>query len=281
MSAASTARTLPGRLYIYILSVVVVIAVIAPILPLPDPNLQDLRARFTPPVGFDGTWEHVLGTDHLGRDMLARLVAGTRLTLLIAATAVLVAGVVGATLGVLAGYRGGWLDLVIGRLVDAQLALPFILLAIAIIAVQGRSLGVLVGVLALVSWAHYGRLLRAETKSLRERPFIPRLRASGLPEWRIITRHVLPNVGGTILVIATLQVGTMILGESSLSFLGLGVVTPDVSWGAMLAEGRQYLADSWWVVAFPGLAITGLVLTVNLLGDAMRKAYDPRKRTYR
>jgi peptide/nickel transport system permease protein len=253
----------------------------APLLPLADPGLQDLRARLIQPIFLEGgTWEHPLGTDQLGRDILARIIYGGRLTFIIAIAAVLVGSVFGTLLGMIAGYRRGWIDTVIARVVDAQLALPFILLAIAIIVSRGRSLVVLVAVLAIISWAQYARVIRAEALSLRERPFILGLRAAGASSMRIILRHVFPNVGGTVLVLATLEVGTMILAESALSFLGLGVVAPDISWGGMLAGGREFIQDAWWVVAFPGIAITFVVLSINLLGDALRARYDPRKRTY-
>ncbi len=257
------------------------VVLVAPLLPLVDPGLQDLRARLIPPIFLEGgTWEHPLGTDQLGRDLLARIIYGGRLTFVIAIAAVLFGSVFGTLLGMIAGYRRGWMDTVIARVVDAQLALPFILLAIAIIVSRGRSLTVLVAVLAIISWAQYARVIRAEALSLRERPFILGLRAAGASSTRIILRHVLPNVGGTVLVLATLEVGTMILAESALSFLGLGVVSPDISWGGMLAGGREFIQDAWWVVAFPGIAITFVVLSINLLGDALRARYDPRKRTY-
>ena len=257
------------------------VVLVAPLLPLVDPGLQDLRARLIPPIFLEGgTWEHPLGTDQLGRDLLARIIYGGRLTFVIAIAAVLFGSVFGTLLGMIAGYRRGWIDTVIARVVDAQLALPFILLAIAIIVSRGRSLTVLVAVLAIISWAQYARVIRAEALSLRERPFILGLRAAGASSMRIILRHVLPNVGGTVLVLATLEVGTMILAESALSFLGLGVISPDISWGGMLAGGREFIQDAWWVVAFPGIAITFVVLSINLLGDTLRARYDPRKRTY-
>jgi len=257
------------------------LVVAAPLLPLADPGLQDLRARLLPPIFLEGgTWEHPLGTDQLGRDLLARVIYGGRLTFVIAIAAVLVGSVFGTLLGMIAGYRRGWIDTIISRVVDAQLALPFILLAIAIIVSRGRSLVVLVAVLAIISWAQYARVIRAEALSLRERPFILGLRAAGASPIRIILRHIFPNIGGTVLVLATLEVGTMILAESALSFLGLGVVPPDISWGGMLAGGREFIQDAWWVVTFPGIAITSVVMSINLLGDALRARYDPRKRTY-
>lgn len=257
-----------------------VVAVVGPLLPLPSPNVQDLALAFRPPVWAGGTWADPLGTDQLGRDVLARLVAGTRLTLVVATLAVLVGATLGSALGLLAGFRRGIADTLISRLVDAQLSIPFILFAIAIVAARGHSLPVLVLILSSISWAQYARLVRSDALVVRERPFILSLRAAGLPAWRIVLGHVLPNVGGTILVVSTLEIGTAILGESALSFLGLGVVSPQISWGAMLAEGRVHMQEAWWVVALPGLAITALVLVVNLLGDTLRSTYDPRKRSY-
>jgi peptide/nickel transport system permease protein len=260
------------------LAVIVALTLAAPLLPVPDPALQDLAARFQPPVWSTGDWDHVLGTDHLGRDVLSRLLYGGRLTFAIAVCGMLIAGGVGTLLGIVAGYRRGWADLVVTRLVDAQLALPFLLLAMAIIASTGRSLAMLVLVLATYGWAQYARVLRAETMSLRTRPFVLGLRAAGASSTRIMLRHILPNVANSFLVIATLEVGTMILGEGALSFLGLGVASPQVSWGLMLAEGRDHLARAWWVVAFPGIAISSVVLLTNLLGDSLRVLYDPRHR---
>lgn len=262
------------------LGILVAVAVIGPLLPLPAPNAQDLSRSLKPPVWAGGAWSDPLGTDFLGRDMLARLVAGTRLTLVVAGLAVAVGATVGSAMGLLAGYRRGALDTVISRLVDAQLAIPFILFAIAIVSARGRSLPILVMILASISWAQYARLVRTDALVVREKPFVMSLRAAGLPTWRIVLAHVLPNVGGTILVVSTLEIGTAVLGESALSFLGLGVVSPQISWGAMLAEGRTHLVEAWWVVALPGVAITLLVLIVNLLGDALRATYDPRKRIY-
>jgi peptide/nickel transport system permease protein len=251
----------------------------APLLPLSDPNDQDLLATFLPPVGFGGEWAHPLGTDQLGRDMLSRMIYGARLSYEIAIASVLVAGLIGASLGVAAGYLRGWVDVGVTRLIDAQLALPFLLLAIAIIATRGQSLPVLIGVLAISGWAQYARVLRADTLGLRERPFITGLRATGMSTPRIMLFHLMPNLAPTLVVIATLEVGTMIIGEGALSFLGLGVTPPNVSWGLMLAEGRNYLQQAWWLVVFPGVAIGVVVLLANLGGDALRSRYDPRKAT--
>jgi len=254
---------------------------LAPWLGLPDPRAQDLNASQIPPAWLSGgDWSHPLGTDQLGRDVLARLLSGGVLTFVLAIAGVLAGAIPGIALGLVAGYRRGWVDVAVSRLVEAQLALPFILLAIAIIAARGRSLPVLVLVLAMVGWAQYARVIRAEAMSLREQPFILGLRFAGAPTRRIMLAHILPNVAGTVTVLATLQLGTIILAESALSFLGLGVAAPDISWGAMLSEGRDQLTSAWWIAAFPGLAITVVVLLVNLLGDALRSRFDPKKKRF-
>lgn len=273
---------LTDRVLALSLGLILLVAITAPLLPLPDPNLQQMGMRLTPPWPLaESSPEHLLGTDHLGRDMLARILAGARLTLLIAFAGVALGGLFGVTMGFVAGYFGGWVDVAITRVIDAQLALPFILLAMGIVAARGRSITVLIFTLAVVSWAHYARLVRSDTQVVSTHVYIRALKAAGLPTRQIILRHIVPNVGGTILVVATLEIGTLVLGESALSFLGLGVVSPDISWGAMLAEGRAHIRESWWVVAFPGMAISALVLLVNLLGDGLHRAYDPRKVEYR
>lgn len=256
------------------------LALLGPLLPLPDPAAQDLVNNLRPPIFAGGDWGHVLGTDQLGRDVLARLVAGTRLTALIALSAVFLGAVIGSLLGVIAGFKGGWLDAVVSRITEAQLALPFILLAISVIVARGKSVTTLIFVLALVGWAQYVRVVRAETLSIREKGFVAGLRVGGVSDFRIIMRHVIPNVFGTILALGTLEIGTMILAESALSFLGLGVSDPDISWGADLASGKDYLEMAWWLITFPGLAISLVVLLVNLAGDQLRSRYDLRKRMF-
>ena len=248
---------------------------------LPDPNRQDLAAALRPPVFAGGSWEHPLGTDKLGHDLLSRLVHGGRLTLLIGLLGAIVAIVPGTLVGLLAGYRRGLTDTVLSRLIDAQLALPFILIALSVISNRGSSLGVLVVVLALTGWAPCARVVRASALVLRERQFVPALRAAGASETRIVLRHLLPNLAGTVVALATLQVGTAVLVESALSFLGLGVVAPSISWGAILASGQSLITQAWWVAALPGIAITVVVLLVNLLGDALLSHYDPRKGAHR
>jgi peptide/nickel transport system permease protein len=231
-----------------------------------------------PPVWLTGgSWEHVLGTDQLGRDVLSRLLAGGRLTLLVAGAGVAIGGCIGTVLGLIAGFRRGWFDIVTTRLIDAQLSLPVILLAMGITATRTPSLGVLILVLAIVCWAPYARVIRAETLTLRERPFVYALRGLGLPEHQILLRHIFPNVMSTFLVMAAIEIAVTVLTESALSFLGLGVQPPSVSWGMMLAQGRGYLRTAWWLVVFPGLAITIMVLSINLFADALRARFDPRE----
>lgn len=263
------------------LFVLALVSFLAPWLPLSEPSAQDLQNRFQPPFWMDGgSLSRPFGTDQLGRDIFARIIYGGRLTFMIAFAAVLFGSLFGTLLGMLAGYLRGRADAAISRLIEAQLALPVVLLAMSIIVSAGRSLTVLVLVLAAIGWAQYARVVRAETMALRERPFILGLRAAGAPTWRIVFRHIFPNIGSTFLVLTTLEVGAMVLVESALSFLGLGVVEPDVSWGAMLADGREFLRDAWWLVTIPGIFITLVVLLVNLLGDVLRTTYDARKRTY-
>lgn len=257
---------------------IAVLCLLAPVFPVPNPNAQDLNSTSLPPIGFGGTWHHALGTNDLGQDILSQLLWGGRLSFFIAIAAVLGAGFIGTTLGIFSGFRKGASDLVITRLIDAQLALPFLLIAITMIAARGQSLTVLVAVLAITGWATYARVMRADTLTLRERQFTVALHAAGVPPRRIMWRHILPNSMSTLLVLCTLTFGQMIIAEGALSFLGLGVAPPNISWGLMLAEGRDFLQTTWWVEVFPGIAILVVVLLANLAGDSLRAVYDPRKR---
>lgn len=253
----------------------------ADLLPLASATKQDLLNTLHPPMWMDGgTAAHPLGTDNLGRDELSRLIYGGRLTFVLGLVGTLAGLVIGVTLGLVAGFLGGKVDIIVSRLIETQFALPAILLAMSIVLTTGRSLFILVAILALLMWATYARLVRAEVLALRGRPFVKRLTAAGVPRWRMLSHHMLPNVGGTIAVIATLEVGSVILTESSLSFLGLGVIPPEFSWGTMLAEGRERITTSWWLCVFPGLMIFIVVILVNLLGDAVRAVHDPRRKRY-
>jgi len=256
-------------------------AVFAPVLPLADPNGQDLESSLYPPAFLaGGSIKHVLGTDLLGRDVFSRLIFGTRLTVVIAVSAVVLGAFFGSILGVIAGFKGGKIDAIISRITEAQLALPFILLAISFIVARGQSLGTLIFVLALVGWAQYVRIIRAETLAIREKGFVLGLRVSGCSDFRIIFQHIVPNIFGTILSLATLEVGTMILAESALSFLGIGVPPPGVSWGSDLASGKDFITMAWWLVTFPGISIVLTVLFVNTAGDSLRSHFDSRKRIF-
>jgi peptide/nickel transport system permease protein len=262
-----------------ILLLVVVVAVSAPLLTQHDPATVNIRNLLAPPVWAEGGQRaHLLGTDHLGRDVFSRLAYGARISLTVGLSAVAVAGAFGVTLGLVAGYYGGWIDDVIMRLADFELAFPFILLAIAVLAVLGPGLTKVILVLGLTGWAQYCRLSRAQVLGLRETEFVEAARTLGASTARILARHILPNILAPIIVIASFSVAGVIIAEASLSFLGLGVPPSVPSWGGMLAEGRTYMERAWWLVTFPGLALMLAVLSINVLGDTLRDALDPRLR---
>ena len=251
----------------------VVVAVAAPALAPGDPIKNSLLDRLTPP-----TWggEHPLGTDTLGRDVASRLLHGARVSLLVGFSAVLLAGVSGVVLGLVSGWYRGWLDDVLMRLGDVQLAFPVLVLAVAVLAVLGASVMNLILVLGVTGWITYARIVRGEVLTLRERDFVAAARALGADDAWILRRHLLPNVLPPITVVATFSVARTIIAEASLSFLGLGIPAPAPSWGAMLDEGRNYITTGWWLALFPGLAILLLVLGINLVGDWLRDVLDPR-----
>ena len=256
-----------------------VIAVAAPWIAPQDPERQSLRSRLAAPTleGSDGR-THALGTDHLGRDVLSRLIYGARVSLLIGFAAVAVGGLIGATLGILAGFRGGWADSVIMTVADAQLAFPFILLAIGIIAVLGPSFPTLIVVVGLSGWVNYARVLRAQVLALRGREFVDAILALGGSTPRIVVRHVLPNVLSTLVVIATLELARAIALEATLSILGLGIQPLSPSCGGMIHEGREYLDSAWWISTFPGLTLMLTSLVVSRLGYWLRDVLDPTLR---
>lgn len=255
-----------------VLILFVLVGVFAPWVAPQDPNLQNLANRLQPPLS-EG---HLLGTDGLGRDVLSRLIYGSRISLIVGFSAVLLSAVIGIIVGLVSGYVGGWVDSLLMRIVDAWLAFPFLLLAIAIVAVLGRGLDNIVIALVITGWVLYARLVRGETLSLREREFVLSARGLGASPIAIMTKHILPNSMAPILVVATLEIGVVIVTEASLSFLGLGAAASEPSWGGMLSDGRAYLTRAWWLATLPGLAIFGIVLAVNILGDALRDALDPR-----
>jgi peptide/nickel transport system permease protein len=256
---------------------VIVIAATAPWVAGFDPIEQDIGNRLQPPGWPDaaGT-RHVLGTDHLGRDLLARVIFGARPALLVGFAAVAISGVLGMVTGLVSGYFGGRVDDVIMRLADVQLAFPFILLAIAVIGVLGPSLTTIIAVIGVSSWVVYARVVRSAVLSLREREFVQAALALGSRDGRVLVRHILPNALTPWLVVATLDMARVIVIESALSFLGLGVQPPTPTWGGMLADGRVYISTAWWLATFPGLAILLTVLGINLFGDGLRDTLDPR-----
>jgi peptide/nickel transport system permease protein len=256
---------------------VVVTAAAAPWLTPHDAIEQNIGERLRPPGarGADGGL-HLLGTDHLGRDLLSRVVYGARPALLVGFAAVMISGVIGMAAGLVSGYFGGRLDDVLMRLADIQLAFPFILLAIAVIGVLGPSLFTIIVVIGVSSWVVYARIVRSAALTLREREFVQAARALGSRDGRVVLRHILPNVFAPWLVVATLDMARVIVIESALSFLGLGVQPPTPTWGGMLADGRVYISTAWWLATFPGLAILVTVLGINLFGDGLRDTLDPR-----
>ena len=252
-------------------------ALLAPQIAPWDPGRQMLLKRLRPPMWeARGLREHPLGTDHLGRDILSRILYGGRISLGVGLSAVTLSCLIGVTLGLLAGFHGGRTDALIMRVVDVFLAIPYILLAMGVVFALGPSLLNVILVMAVTRWVQFARIVRADVLSIREREFVSGARARGSRSARLLLRHVLPNALTPIIVVATLELAFMIIYESALSFLGLGVQPPTPTWGWMLSDGRNYVATAWWLATFPGLAIMLTVLAVNLLGDWLRDTLDPR-----
>jgi len=260
-----------------VVAVVLFTALAASLISPFDPIEQNIAERLKAPGARDGTGRlHALGTDHLGRDLLARILYGARPALMVGFAAVLISGVLGMVTGLIAGYFGGRVDDVLMRLADIQLAFPFILLAIAVIGVLGPSLLTIIAVIGVSSWVVYARVVRGTVLSLTEREFVQAALALGSGDRRVLMRHILPNAFTPWLVVATLDMARVIVIESALSFLGLGVQPPTPTWGGMLADGRVYISTAWWLATFPGLAILLTVLGINLFGDGLRDTLDPR-----
>ncbi len=256
---------------------VVMVVALGDILAPVSPRAQNIRIRLQPPGFVDPRTAQVmwLGTDHLGRDVLSRVLYGSRISLAVSLPAVLLSAFLGLLLGMLAGYYRGWPDILLMRLVDLQLAFPFILLALAIVALTGPSLQNIILVFAVTSWPPFARTVRGSVLSLREKEFIDAARSLGARDPAILWRHLLPNLMSPLLVLASFQVARMIMLESSLGFLGLGIQPPTPTWGNMLADGRDYIRDAWWIATFPGLAIMITAAGVNFLGDGLRDVLDP------
>jgi peptide/nickel transport system permease protein len=263
-----------------ILLVIALVAIFANQLAPHNPEIGSLTARFKPPFWqTGGSMKYILGTDQLGRDVLSRLIFGARVSMVVGIMAVLVAGVVGTALGILSGYLGGWVDQVIMRVTDTWLALPALTFAIFLAAIVGPSMWNIVIILGVTYWTRYARVIRGEVLSLREREFVRLAIVAGCSKWSIMTRHILPNVINSAIVLGSLMLGVVIITEATLSFLGVGVPPPQPAWGLMLSDGKQGLmVGYWWLTVFPGLCIMLMVLSANLIGDWLRVKLDPQLR---
>jgi peptide/nickel transport system permease protein len=265
---------------VIIISVIALVAIFADVIAPYNPEIGVLGDRFRPPAWqAGGSQAHLLGTDHVGRDVLSRLIFGARVSMVVGFTAVIVAGIIGTGLGILSGYLGGWVDQVIMRITDTWLALPALTFAIFLAAVVGPSMWNIVIILAAVYWTRYARVIRGEVLSLRERDFVRLAIVAGCSKKTIMQRHILPNVVNSAIVLGTLMLGVVIVTEAALSFLGVGVPPPKPAWGLMLADGKKGLmAGYWWLTVLPGLCIMFMVLSANLIGDWLRVKLDPQLR---
>lgn len=265
-------RNRVGVLGLSIVTLLILLAIFAPWLAPHDPNHTELADKLIPPL----TRGHLLGTDQLGRDILSRIIYGSRISLAVGLYAVVISGAVGVLAGLVAGFYGGWIDTVLMRLVDVQLSFPFILLALFLSGLLGAGFSNLVITLVISSWVQYARLARGEVLVIREKEFVTAARALGMRPWRIMARHILPNIMTPVIVVSSLNLAQLIVAEAAISFLGFGVQPPQISWGNMLSEGRDYLLNAWWLATFPGVALAVAALGVNLTGDWLRDILDPR-----
>ncbi len=266
-----------GTVGFFIVFAVVFVAIFADVLAPYDPEKNNLADMLKPPVWSDGgSSTYILGTDNLGRDILSRIIYGTRISLSVGVFSVVLAGIIGILVGICAGYYGGIIDNILMRIVDSFLAIPSILFILVVLAVFEPGITVLIVVIGLTNWVTYARVVRGEVLSIKEREFVKASRSIGTKNRIIMLRHIFPNIVSSFIVISTLSVASTIILEASLSFLGLGIQPPAVSWGGMLTDGRNYLATNWWLATFPGLAITITVLGIIFLGDWLRDVLDPR-----
>jgi peptide/nickel transport system permease protein len=273
LSAPGTIAIAPFALLLLFFTLM---ALLAPALAPLDPARQSLLARLRPPGSMAGGVTFWLGTDELGRDLLSRVIHGARASLAVALLSVIVSGVLGTALGVLAGYRRGWVEVAIMRAVDVMLSIPAILLAIITVAVLGPGFLNLVLVLGFTRWPRYTRVAYAQTLGQAGLPYVTAARLAGARMPRLLLRHILPNIAAPLVVVATLEFGLMILFEAGLSFLGLGIQPPTPSWGSIMSTGRNYVGTAWWIATFPGICLFLLVLSVNICGDHLRDRFDPR-----
>lgn len=256
---------------------VVFVAVFADILAPHDPAQNNLSDMLQPPSWVDGgSSSYLLGTDNLGRDILSRILVGSRVSLLVGVFSVVLAGAIGMIIGLFAGYYGGLIDNILMRLVDSFLAIPSILFILVVLAVFEPSIMVLIIVIGFTNWVTYARVVRGEVLSIKEREYVKASKSIGTKNSKVMIKHIMPNIISSFIVISALSVATTIILEASLSFLGLGIQPPDVSWGSMLTDGRDYMATNWWLATFPGIAITLTVLGIIFLGDWLRDVLDPR-----
>ena len=253
-------------------------AIAAPLISPYDPVKGDLRARSKPPIGFGGTTEHLFGTDNQGRDIFSRIIHGARVSMSFAAITMLLSVALGAVIGAVSGYFGGNIDETLMRLVDLQNALPFILAALVAVGVFGASFTTLLIIIAIFSWGTTARQIRGEILQLKQMDYVSLARIAGASSPRIIFKHLLPGVTNTLIVVATLGTGQIILTEATLSFLGVGIPPPKPAWGSMISFGRNYIASAWWIAVIPGVAIALVVVSLNFLGDWLRDYFDPRLR---
>jgi peptide/nickel transport system permease protein len=271
-------RSMPW-LSVLVIAAMICMAIFAPLLAPYSPIDQTLRDKLLPPFWLEGgSTKYLLGTDAFGRDILSRLIYGARVSLIVAALALTAGGGVGLLIGIVAGYMGGVVESILMRLVDAAFTFPAILFALLLSVTMGQGLGTLVIAISLLLWASFARIIRGEVLALKQRDFVALAKVRGCSEPRIMLTHILPNVLNTFMVLTTLNIGVVIIAEAALSFLGAGIPPPTPTWGLMVSEGRGRIAEAWWVSLIPGLAITALVLSVNLFGDWLRDRLDPMLR---
>ena len=275
-AVAATLSALRGvpKFSLFYLALIIIVTIFAPVISPFDPIKTEPANILAEP----GLGKHLLGTDHLGRDILSRMIYGARISVIVGFMAVFISGAIGTLIALLSGVARGWLDTLLMRLTDGFLALPYLMVAVTVIAILGAGLWKVIFVIALLRWMTYARIIRGEVLTLMQMDYIRLARVAGASDMRIIIRHVTPNVINTLLVLATLEVGLAIIAEASLSYLGLGIPRPQPSWGTMLAESQEWVFVAWWLPMVPGVAITLLVMSFNLMGDWLRDRTDPTRR---
>lgn len=271
-------KKVPPRVILALIpsALAILCALLAPWVSPHDPFAANLTMRLTPPVfQKGGGWDHILGTDHIGRDVLSRIIYGARISLAVGFVSTLVGFIIGGSLGILSGYSGGRTDSIITKMMDIQLSFPFVLFAIFVVGITGPKLINIIIICGVTRWVMYARVVRGQVLSIREKEFIEAARGIGCSTTRIFARHIFPNILSSLLVLSTLNIGVIIVLESTMSFLGLGVQPPTPSWGGMLYDGKVYMVQAWWITALPGIAIMLVVLSANVIGDYLSDLMDP------